>query len=126
MRLHLEQFEEIKPEKLLNLLEICLRSGWRTLSKLTNAFRLFNGFYEGFPGLTIDFYAQTLLITEHDTQATQPAARRHRPLYVENLPKLNGVLLKRRASRLPGTQRYHDFWGAPFNLCRRKWRKLRP
>lgn len=108
MRLHLERIEEIKPEKLLNLLEICLRLRMEDPSlKLTNAFRLFNGFYEGFPGLTIDFYAQTLLITEHDTRrATQPGLHDDiARFYVENLPELNGVLLKRRASKAAGERK---------------------
>jgi len=108
MRLHLERIEEIKPEKLLNLLEICLRLRMEDPSlKLTNAFRLFNGFYEGFPGLTIDRFSQTLLITEHDPRrATQPGLHDDiARFYVENLPKLNGVLLKRRASKAAGERK---------------------
>lgn len=37
----------------------------QSVAVLTNAYRLFNGFYEGCPGLTLDRYGQTLVIMDH-------------------------------------------------------------
>ena len=41
--------------------------------KSTQAYRLFNGFYEGIPGLIADRFAQTLLIKNFASEST-PAA----------------------------------------------------
>lgn len=64
----------------------------------TNAKRLFNGFYEGLPRLTIDLYANTLVISDHDRD---PASRNdlYEPLaqfYAKALPGVRSVLLKQR------------------------------
>ena len=42
------------------------------LGKTTEAYRLFNGFYEGCPGLAIDRYGSTLVILDHGIAADSP------------------------------------------------------
>lgn len=66
--------------------------------KFTNVYRLFNGFYEGTPGLTVDLFAETLVISEHDRERAsqqslhQDVAR----FYSAALPNVRSVLLKQR------------------------------
>jgi 23S rRNA (cytosine1962-C5)-methyltransferase len=67
------------------------------LPGFTETFRLFNGFYEGLPGLIIDRYGQTLLITDHSL------AGEHREIVeviatwaLEHINGLTSVLLKQR------------------------------
>jgi 23S rRNA (cytosine1962-C5)-methyltransferase len=63
-----------------------------------SAFRLFNGHYEGLPGLTLDIYARALLATD----ALEPRVGSDRLLHflieqvLARLPWLMAVLLKRR------------------------------
>lgn len=71
---------------------------WRAgFEDSTNAYRLFNGFYEGMAGIVLDLYAQSLVIFDHNSS----------PLpndFIENtistvrssLPKIDTVLLKQR------------------------------
>jgi 23S rRNA (cytosine1962-C5)-methyltransferase len=67
------------------------------------AFRIFNGHYEGLPGLTLDIYGEALLATE--ALERQPAGDRLARLLIEQvlvrLPWLRAVLFKsrRRADR---------------------------
>ena len=63
------------------------------------AFRLFNGFYEGFPGLVIDRYGDTLVIINHgeleDTSDIIPMIAN----WTENhFPEIQSILLKQRQS----------------------------
>lgn len=84
---------------LLKTLEKCLDLRLKDSSlKTTNAIRLFNGFYEGLPRLTVDLYAETLVISDHDRD---PASRNglYEPLaqfYAKALPGIRSVLLKQR------------------------------
>lgn len=64
-----------------------------------DAFRLFNGFYEGFPGLVIDRYGETLVIFNHD----EPGIVRDFIPMIANwtereFPEIQSILLKQRQS----------------------------
>ena len=69
----------------------------------TNVKRLFNGFYEGLQGLTIDLYANTLVISEHDRQRAneQNLYTQIAESYAKVLPGMNCVLLKLRHAEEP-------------------------
>src|SRR5512138_2679303 len=66
-----------------------------------SAFRLFNGFTEGFPDLTIDLYASTVILTNH----ADPPLRGNAlvaavlPFLQERLPWIQTVILKIRNSK---------------------------
>jgi len=60
--------------------------------------RLFNGFYEGLPRLTVDRYADTLVISDHDREVA-PRRELHDAIaqfYAEALPNVRSILLKQR------------------------------
>ena len=63
-----------------------------------SAFRLFNGFYEGYPDLVVDVYARTLVIHNYaDVPADGlPAVDAARVFLRSNLPWLRTVILKTR------------------------------
>jgi 23S rRNA (cytosine1962-C5)-methyltransferase len=67
--------------------------------KNTNAFRLFNGFYEGFPGLVIDRYGETLVIFNHGEPGNTSDVI---PMIINwterETPEIQSVLLKQRQS----------------------------
>lgn len=63
--------------------------------------RLFNGFYEGIPGLVADLYGRTLVLANHadHPESLQPLIRASLAYYLERLPWLQAALVKiRRAS----------------------------
>lgn len=64
------------------------------------AFRLFNGFYEGFPGLVIDRFGETLVIFNHgepeDTSDIIPLIANWTE---SHFPEIQSILLKQRQSR---------------------------
>lgn len=64
------------------------------------AFRLFNGFYEGLPGLVIDRYADTLLISNHSRQpeSLKTAVDQIVHLSTTEFPEIESILLKSRRS----------------------------
>ena len=65
------------------------------------AFRLFNGFLEGFPALVVDLYAKTLVI-HHYAQASEQADAllAHVQAYLrERLPWVRAIVLKRRKGK---------------------------
>jgi 23S rRNA (cytosine1962-C5)-methyltransferase len=70
-----------------------------TLWGSLEAFRLFNGFYEGVPGLVIDRYGETLLISDH-SQNNQHQALIQQTLdwALEHFDGLKSVLLKQRTA----------------------------
>ncbi len=77
-------------------LETCLELRLKDLSlSATNAVRLFNGFYEGFPRLTVDLFANTLVISEHDRdRASQPELHQEiAQFYATALPAVQGELI---------------------------------
>ncbi len=68
-----------------------------------SAFRLFNGFTEGWPTLAVDLYAQTLVLhdyseTPEQSQSTIAAAQQ---FYQTQLPWISAVLLKTRNATTP-------------------------
>jgi len=80
-------------------LETCLELRLKDPSlKASQVIRLFNGFYEGLPGLTVDLYANTLVISEHDRQrkGEQNLYKEIAECYAKVLPDVKSVLLKQR------------------------------
>ena len=65
-----------------------------------SAFRLFNGFYEGYPDLALDIYARTLVIHNYANLPEDgfPAITIARDFIHSNLPWLRTVILKDRHS----------------------------
>ncbi len=87
------------PAELLENLGICLDLRLKDASlSTTNAVRLFNGFYEGLARLTVDRYAQTLVISDHEREGTS-RCELHQAIaqfYNKALPMVQSVLLKQR------------------------------
>jgi 23S rRNA (cytosine1962-C5)-methyltransferase len=67
------------------------------LEEHTNAYRLFNGFYEGLPGIVVDRYNQTLLIFDHNSELL-PTETYQKIYEISHmiLPQIETVLLKQR------------------------------
>ena len=85
--------------ELQRTLELCLDLRLKDASlSATNAVRLFNGFYEGLPRLTVDRYANTLVISDHDREvSSRPDLHQAiAQFYAEALPEIESVLLKQR------------------------------
>jgi len=66
-----------------------------------SAFRLFNGFYEGYPDLALDVYARTLVIHNYadPPEDGMPALDTARDFLRSNLPWLRTVIFKTRHSQ---------------------------
>ena len=64
------------------------------------AYRLFNGFYEGLPGLVIDRYANTLVLSNHSRQpgSLQPDIDHIARFASTEIPGVTSILLKTRHS----------------------------
>jgi 23S rRNA (cytosine1962-C5)-methyltransferase len=62
------------------------------------AFRLFNGFTEGWPSLAVDLYAQTLVLHDYSEtpEQSQEAITAAQQFYQSRLPWISAVLLKTR------------------------------
>lgn len=71
-----------------------------TASGETNALRLFNGFYEGFPGLVVDLYDRTLVIFDHRESPSRAEdwLVEIRQFYLQRLPQVNCVVHKIRSA----------------------------
>ena len=71
------------------------------------AFRLFNGFYEGYPDLVLDVYARTLVIHNYADPPEDgiPAVDSARDFLRSNLPWLRTAILKTRNSPSPDERR---------------------
>jgi len=90
------------------------------------AFRLFNGFTEGWPTLAVDLYAQTLVLHDYSEtpEQSQAAITTVQEFYQSNLPWISSVLLKTRnaetakarngvllsGEKLATKIREHDVW----------------
>lgn len=63
-----------------------------------SSLRLFNGFYEGVPGLVADLYGRTLVLYNHadDPKSLQPLVLAAQTWYCEKLPWLQAVVIKTR------------------------------
>lgn len=96
---------------------------WRALQARTalfeekhqTAFRLLNGFLEGVPGLTVDLYARTLLMTDHsdDPAVNESWVAEVQAFYLRHLPWLKAVILKTRAAKDEAAQRGKLVAGGP-------------
>ena len=65
----------------------------------TNVYRLFNGFYEGRPGLVIDRFGSTLVISNHLEKAINNEFLQEIIKWaIESQPWLTAILLKQRRS----------------------------
>ncbi len=63
----------------------------------SNTFRLFNGFYEGFPGLVLDRYDHTLVIFNHNTPLLSlDESTTISDIVCDLIPQIKTVLLKQR------------------------------
>ncbi len=78
------------------------------------AFRLFNGFLEGFPDLAVDLYGRTLLLHSYhkDVAAGLAAAGDARDFYLAHLPWLEAVVLKSRHGAGDADRRGRIIYGA--------------
>jgi 23S rRNA (cytosine1962-C5)-methyltransferase len=74
----------------------------KSFADKTTAYRLFNGFYEGCPGLVIDRYGETLVILEHGSpNANSEIIYRISKWAMESLENITSVFLKQRQSSDP-------------------------
>lgn len=85
------------------------------------AFRLFNGFTEGFPALALEVYAKTLVVHDHaeSPRGDEPAARRALELVHQQLPWLTAALWKVRHSENPEERNGRMLLGAEKDLARK-------
>lgn len=62
------------------------------------AFRLFNGFYEGIPGLVVDIFGKTLVINWHgeSDDGFEDRCKSLQAYYLDKLPWLDAILVKAR------------------------------
>ncbi|MFZ3069920.1 MAG: class I SAM-dependent methyltransferase [Anaerolineaceae bacterium] len=69
----------------------------------TQAIRLFNGFYEGLPGLVVDLYAKTLVVANHAKapELLEKPSEIAINFFLQALPWLEAVLVKQRHSSDP-------------------------
>ena len=66
----------------------------------SNTYRIFNGFYEGLPGLVVDRYANTILISNHSRQpeSLNSTIEQISQFSSAEIPEIDSVLLKTRHS----------------------------
>ena len=75
------------------------------LGKTTEAYRLFNGFYEGCPGLAVDRYGSTLVILDHGIAADSPVAFQELADWALSSDLgIDSVLLKQRQAKDPAAR----------------------
>ena len=72
-----------------------------------NAFRLFSGFYEGYPDLVVDLYARTLVIFDYSENPLPSSSivQIASSLYLKRLPWLRAVILKAHHAAQPEMRR---------------------
>jgi 23S rRNA (cytosine1962-C5)-methyltransferase len=63
-----------------------------------DAFRLFNGFTEGFPSIVADLYGQTLVLYNFhkDPKSVEESVALTQEYFVKKLPRINSVIVKTR------------------------------
>lgn len=89
-------------DQVMTLFKTCLDTRLSDQSlQNTQAFRLFNGFYEGLPGFVVDKFGKTLLIKsfDHDETAHDHLIAPSIAFYTSHLPDLNAVIVKRRHAK---------------------------
>lgn len=88
-------FETLRP-----LLETALASRQTVLdSRHEEAYRLFNGFYEGSPNLVLDVYGQTLVIHDYADQPDPELTQQIKAYLTTRLDWLRAVIVKTRNGR---------------------------
>jgi 23S rRNA (cytosine1962-C5)-methyltransferase len=72
-----------------------------------SAFRLFNGFYEGFPGLAVDIYAHTLVLHNYakPPQSAEQPLLEAQEFYLQKFSWLNCVMIKHHRAEDPSARR---------------------
>jgi len=89
----------------------------------TSALRIFNGFYEGWPELSIDLFGRTLILYNYADQPAvlTPLIQTVKEFYITALPWLNTVLLKTRHATEPSARRGSLIFGAALEdrICER-------
>jgi len=81
------------------------------------AFRLFSGFYEGYPDLVIDLYGRTLVIYDNSENPSSynPHIQNVYKFYFEQLSWLRAVILKAHKSANPDSRRGIFLYGDSFD-----------
>ena len=95
-------------EELLQRISVALSARQAMLApEHTQALRLFNGFYEGCPGLVVDLFASTLVVINHarPPDSLEDFVPDVFAFYREALPWLTSGLLKRRHATDPALRR---------------------
>lgn len=79
-----------------------------------SAMRLFNGFFEGLPDLTVDLFASTLVLTHYARQPEMdtPLLPQAMDFYRSCLPWLQAILIKTRHAADPAERRGRLAWGS--------------
>ena len=80
--------------------------------KHESAFRLFNGFLEGFPALSIDLYARTALLHNYAESASDSDAAIAQNWILEKLPWVRCVIVKTRNGQSDSEKRGIQTYGA--------------
>lgn len=91
-------------EPLVNRLDLALEARAHLVDdRHESAFRLFNGFYEGWPKIVFDLYGQTIVIHNHmeDIQLGHQAAERGLNFILEKLPWITTAVSKTRRADSP-------------------------
>lgn len=100
---------------LLHLLSVSLdlRLSLSNWSRDT-AFRLFNGYAEGFPSLLIDIFGQTLVILEgkRDPKISFSLLEKIISFYAERIPSIRCAILKKRHSSDPDAHKGEIVYGS--------------
>lgn len=78
------------------------------------ALRLFNGFYEGFPDLVVDRYANTIVIFDHSKPPHLPAhiIKEIQTLLLERFPFIECIVVKQRRSPDPANRNGQIVYGS--------------
>ena len=95
-------------QQLKELLEKCY--GLRQLLvdlEHRSAFRLFNGFYEGLSGVTVDIYGTSLVICDHreEPNSFKEEISLIKHISIERFPWINSILVKSRNASDPNKRR---------------------
>ena len=94
-------------EPLVNRLDLALEArGHLVDDRHESAFRLFKGFYEGWPKIVFDLYGQTIVAHNHmeDSQLGHQAAERGLTFILEKWPWITTAVLKTRRADSPAAR----------------------
>ena len=87
--------------QLFSRFQTCLESRFNDASLArTNVYRCFNGYYEGLPGLVVDRYADTLVVSNHARKPEElaEAVELYGRFITKSLPQVSSILVKTRHS----------------------------